>query len=144
MAVLLNCCTYSDICSDGWSGGQPFRCLNTFSMDTEKLRVYCLSFPGATEGIKWEDHLCFMVGEKMFLITGMSDEDNVSIKVSDEDFETLPERDGIIPAPYMARNKWVAITKRSALKPKEWESLVRQSYEIIRSKLPKKVREGLG
>lgn len=42
-------------------------------MDTEKLRSICLSFPGATEGIKW-DHLCFMVAEKIFLITGFEDD----------------------------------------------------------------------
>lgn len=110
-------------------------------MNVDKLRAYCLKFPGATEGIKWEDHLCFMVSEKMFLITGMSDTDHVSIKVSDEDFEELTEREGIIPAPYMARNKWVAIQKRSALKPKEWEHYLRQSYELIKSKLPKKVQK---
>ena len=107
-------------------------------MDTEKLRSFCLSLPGATEGIKWEDHLCFMVGEKMFLITGMEDDSNVSIKVSDEDFEALTERDNIIQAPYMARNKWVSITKRNALKAKEWEYYVRRSYELIKSKLTKK------
>ena len=109
-------------------------------MTTEKLTEFCLSLPGAAEVVKWEDHLCFTVGEKLFIITGFTDDSNVSIKVSDEDFEELTEREGIIPAPYMARNKWVAINKRSALKPKEWEHYLRQSYEIIKSKLPKKVR----
>ncbi len=109
-------------------------------MDTEKLRKFCLSLPGAHEGIKWEDHLCFMIAEKMFCITGMQDDASVSLKVSDEDFEEITERNGIIPAPYMARNKWVAIQKRNALKPKEWEHYLRQSYELIKSKLPKKVR----
>jgi len=113
-------------------------------MNTEQLRTYCLSLRGATEGIKWEDHLCFMIGEKMFLITGMSDDSNVSVKVTDEDFEALTERNGIIPAPYMARNKWVAVTNRNALKKKEWESYIRQSYELIRSKLPKKVQNEIG
>lgn len=113
-------------------------------MNQEKLRAYCLSFPGATEGIKWEDHLCFMVGEKMFLITGMTDNSSVSLKASDEDFEALTERESIIPAPYMARNKWVNVQKRSALKAKEWEHYIRQSYELIRSKLPKKLQKELG
>ena len=112
-------------------------------MNTERLRSYCLSFPGATEGIKWEDHLCFMVAEKIFLITGMEDSSNVSIKVSDEDFELLSDREGIIPAPYMARNKWVAIENRNSLRPDEWKHFVLQSYEIIKSKLPKKVQQSL-
>ena len=110
-------------------------------MDTEKLRSFCLSLRGATEGIKWEDHLAFMVAEKMFLLTGMDDTSNVSIKVTDEDFEMLTERDNIIQAPYMARNMWVSIQKRNALKPKEWEHYIRTSYELIKSKLPKKVQK---
>jgi len=109
-------------------------------MNTEKLTEFCLSLPGAAEAVKWEDHLCFTVGEKLFVITGFTDDSNVSIKVSEEDFEELTEREGIIPAPYMEHNKWVAVNKRSALKPKEWEHYLRQYYEIIKSKLPKRVR----
>lgn len=112
-------------------------------MDTEQLRIYCLSLPGVTEGIKWEDHLCFMVGEKIFCLTGMNDASNVSIKVSSEDFELLTERNGIIQAPYMARNQWISIQKRNALKPAEWKQYVRRSYELIRAKLTKKVQATL-
>ena len=110
-------------------------------MTTEKMRAYCLSFPGATEGIKWEDHLCFMVAGKIFVITGMSDEDNVSIKATDEDFEMLTERPGITPSRYLARSKWISIQKRNALNIHEWEHYLRQSYELIKSKLPKKVQQ---
>ncbi len=109
-------------------------------MDTEKLTSFCLSMKGAHDGIKWEDHLCFMIAGKMFCLTGLTDESNVSFKVSNEEFEELCERNGIIPAPYMARNKWVSVQKRNALKPKEWEYYLRRSYEIIKSKLPKKVQ----
>lgn len=111
-------------------------------MNLDKLRTLCMSMPGATEGLKWEDHICFMVTDKMFCIT--SEHGGASLKVSPEDFETLTERDGIIPAPYMARNMWIYIDKFSALKPKEWEHYVQQSYRIIRSKLPKKVQAALG
>jgi predicted DNA-binding protein (MmcQ/YjbR family) len=99
-----------------------------------------MAFPGAAEGIKWEDHLCFMICEKMFCVTGMHDQANVSFKVSDEDFEMLTEREGVIPAPYMARNKWVAVENRSSLTAKEWKHYLKQSYLIIRGKLPKKLQ----
>lgn len=99
-----------------------------------------MSLPGAAETVKWDDHLCFTVGEKLFVITGFTDDSNVSIKVTDEDFEVLTEREGIIPAPYMARNKWVSVNKRSALKPKEWQHYLRNSYELVKSKLPKRIR----
>lgn len=115
-----------------------------YNMDTEKLRSFCLSLPAATEGIKWEDHLCFMVAEKMFCITGMDDTSTVSFKVKDDEFESMCERNGIIPAPYMARNKWVQVKKRNALRPKEWEHYLRQSYELIKSKLSKKLQKEIG
>ncbi|MES2704780.1 MAG: MmcQ/YjbR family DNA-binding protein [Bacteroidota bacterium] len=110
-------------------------------MDLDKLRELCMSFPGATEGIKWEDHICFMVAEKMFCVTG--EQGGANLKVTPEEFEELTQRDGIVPAAYMARNMWVSIQKWNALKPKEWEHYVRQSYELIRSKLPKKVQHSL-
>ena len=110
-------------------------------MDLDKLRELCMSFPGATEGLKWEDHICFMVAEKMFCITG--EWGGVSIKVTPEQFDELTERDGIVPTPYMARNKWVSIEQFNKLKQKEWELYLKQSYDIIRSKLPKKVQNEL-
>jgi predicted DNA-binding protein (MmcQ/YjbR family) len=111
-------------------------------MNLDKLRSICMSFPGATEGIKWEDHICFMVAEKMFCIT--TERGGANVKVTPEQFDELTDRDGILPAPYMAHNKWLYIEKFSALKPKEWEFYLRQSYDIIASKLPKKTKEKLG
>jgi predicted DNA-binding protein (MmcQ/YjbR family) len=110
-------------------------------VNLDKLRELCLSLPGATEGIKWEDHICFMVAEKMFCITGESG--GASIKLTPEDFDELTERDGVIPAPYMAHNKWVNIMDFARLKDKEWAQYVRQSYDLIRSKLSKKVQNAL-
>lgn len=110
-------------------------------MNIDDLRKLCLSFPGATEGIKWEDHICFMVAEKMFCITG--EWGGVSLKVTPEQFEELTEREGIVPTPYMARNMWVNVQQYNKLKPKEWDFYVRQSYDLIRSKLPKKVQSAL-
>jgi predicted DNA-binding protein (MmcQ/YjbR family) len=80
----------------------------------------------------------------MFCITGKQDDDAVSIKVTDEEFDELTERNGIIPAPYLARNKWICITKRNALKPEEWEHYIKQSYELVKAKLPKKIQKEIG
>ena len=102
-----------------------------------------MKFPGATEGIKWEDHVCYMVGEKIFCMTGMNDKSAVNIKTAADDFEMLTEREGIEQAPYMARNQWISIQKRSALKPDEWKHYLAQSYELIKSKLTKKQQAAL-
>lgn len=110
-------------------------------MTTEKLRAYCLSLPGVQEGVKWEDHLCFMIAEKMFCITGMNDDTNVSFKVDPEEFEELTEREGVIQAPYFARRQWVAVEKRGALRLSEWEDYLLKSYELVKAKLPKKTQK---
>ena len=38
-------------------------------MTLDTIQKICKSFPEVTEDIKWENHLCFNVGGKMFLIT---------------------------------------------------------------------------
>ena len=38
-------------------------------MSIEDLMSICQKLNGMTTDIKWEDHLCFNVGEKIFLIT---------------------------------------------------------------------------
>lgn len=83
-------------------------------MNIEFLRKFCLSLPAATEDIKWGADLCFSVGGKMFCVTSIDGPLKISFKVPDEDFEELAAQEGFIPAPYMARNKWVLLTDVNA------------------------------
>jgi len=111
-------------------------------MDVEQLRKLCLSFPGTTEQIQWGDDLLFKVGGKMFAITPLIPAPVVlSFKVTNENFAELTERTGVIPAPYLARAKWVALQSRDALGIAELERLLRESYELVLAKLPKKLQE---
>ena len=114
-------------------------------MDIATLRAFCLSFPGAKEDVKWGNDLTFMVGEKVFCFTGFKNPPGVSIKVPEEEFAELTATPGITPAPYLARYKWVAIENVNTIPRKELERLLRQSYELVKAKLPKGVlkRHGL-
>jgi predicted DNA-binding protein (MmcQ/YjbR family) len=113
-------------------------------MNVDSLRELCLSFPGATEQIQWGCDLLFKVGGKMFAITPLEPAPVcLSFKASPEKFAELTERPGIIPAPYLARAQWVALETRDALPQSELSSLLRESYEMIAAKLPKKIRESL-
>lgn len=113
-------------------------------MDVEQLRKICLAFPGATEQIQWGDDLLFKVGGKMFAITPLIPAPVcLSLKVTPENFVELTERPGIIPAPYLARAKWIALESRDALTPSELAPLLRASYELVVAKLPRKIRESL-
>ncbi|MDI9319423.1 MAG: MmcQ/YjbR family DNA-binding protein [Phycisphaerales bacterium] len=111
-------------------------------MDIEKLRTLALSFKAATEDIKWEEHLCFSVADKIFLITSP---DEVPIKacfkVSEEDFETLCSRSETFgQAAHFAKRKWVVIKDINNLSPKEWKHYLQCSYDSVVSKLTKKLR----
>jgi predicted DNA-binding protein (MmcQ/YjbR family) len=113
-------------------------------MNIEQLRKFCLSFPGATEDIKWGADLCFCVGEKMFCVTGAdSVQSGLSIKCTPDKFDELIERKGIDPAAYVGRYKWVRIEDLDAVSPSELKDLISTSYKLVREKLPKKLRDAL-
>jgi predicted DNA-binding protein (MmcQ/YjbR family) len=109
-------------------------------MNHAELEKFCLSLKGTTTDIKWGNDLCYLIGDKMYCVTGLDQPLKVSIKVLAEEFGELTERNGIIPAPYMARNHWIFIEKSNALTAKEWKHYVKQSYELILAKLPKKIK----
>lgn len=113
-------------------------------MDVEWLRDLCLSFPGATEQIQWGSDLLFKVGGKMFAVTPLEPAPVwLSFKASPENFAESTERPSIIPAPYLARAQWVALENKDAVPPGELTRLLRDSYDMICAKLPKKTRDSL-
>ena len=111
-------------------------------MNLESLRKLCLTFPGAAEDVKWGNDLTFVVGEKMFCITGFKNPPSICIKVRAEDFDELVATPGIKPAPYLARNKWVVIEDVNDFSSREIEAHLRTSYELVKAKLPKRVQAG--
>lgn len=111
-------------------------------MTIAELREICLTFPSVTEDIKWGEHLCFNIGGKMFIITAPDQVPvSASFKTSDEEFEILSNRKGFMPAPYLARNKWVYVDDINRLSKKEWGTYMRQAYDIIAAKLPLRVQK---
>ena len=64
----------------------------------------------------------------------------LSFKCSEESFAELTERAQIIPAPYMARAKWVALESPEAITRGELAELLRISHELVFAKLPKRVQ----
>jgi len=114
-------------------------------MDIDAIRKYCLSLPHATEGMQWGDNLLFRIAGKMFAIVALDTAPvSMSFKCTPEEFAELVEREGIIPAPYLARNHWVLIESPDALPRAELKRLIKDSYDMVAAKLPKKVRLELG
>jgi len=113
-------------------------------MAMEWVRQYCLSFPEATETVQWGNDLVFKVAGKMFAVMGLEPGAVVlSFKCTPEDFARLTEQQGIVPAPYLARAQWVALELERALPPAELKAKLRNSYDLVVSKLPKTVRSRL-
>ena len=113
-------------------------------MNTETLRTICLQLPAVKEDMKWENDLVFSIGGKMFCVTSFEEPFKASFKVPDEAFEELCNREGIVPAPYLARAKWVMAGNEAGLSKKEWETFVAQSHALIKAKLTKKQKKDLG
>ena len=115
-------------------------------MDQESIRKFCLSLPHVDEKVQWENDLLFRIGGKMFAVVALEPSHGVlmSFKCTPEKFAELVEQDGIIPAPYVARYHWVAFERFDALPDREVKELLTKAYELVRDKLPKKVKDSLG
>jgi len=103
------------------------------------IRELCLSFPEVTEDMPWGDDLCFKVRGKIFAGAVLSDGrfPRITLKCSPETFHELLEVEGIVPAPYVGRYKWIQLSHSNVLPASELESLIRQSYELVVAKAPK-------
>ena len=110
-------------------------------MDFEAAKAVCRSLPGCTEDIKWEHDTVFSVGGKMFAVTkAEGPADGISFKVDDERFLELTDRPGIIPAPYLARAKWVYVSAQAQMDDAEASTLLRRSHELVFSRLTRKLQ----
>lgn len=114
-------------------------------MDIEAIQKYCLSFPHATEDVKWGNDLVFSIGGKMFAVVVLESSSPVKVtfKCTPEVFAELTEQEDIIPAPYAARYHWVALLGWDVLSTKELKAYIKDSYEMVLAKLPKKVRNNM-
>jgi predicted DNA-binding protein (MmcQ/YjbR family) len=110
-------------------------------MHVDALRRFCLSFPEVKENLQWGDDLCFKVRGKIFAVLNLgSAPQRLSLKCTPEGFAELVEQQGISPAPYVGRYKWVLLEGPDVLPAAELEDLIRQSYELVAAKLPKRRR----
>lgn len=101
-------------------------------MNIESLRRFCLAFPYTTEDMPWPDDLCFKVGGKIFAGVSLGTvPQGISLKCTPEKFAELVEQEGIGPAPYVGRYKWVRIEELNLLPDAELKNLIQQSYEMV-------------
>jgi predicted DNA-binding protein (MmcQ/YjbR family) len=110
------------------------------------IRDFCRTLPHTTEDVQWEHNLLFRIAGKIFCIANLepgNGPSKIAFKCTPEKFAELVEIEGIIPAPYMARNHWVAMTEINALRQAEIKECISNSYQLVLEKLPKKTRAAL-
>jgi predicted DNA-binding protein (MmcQ/YjbR family) len=116
-------------------------------MSFAALKTHAASLPAATADIKWGCDWVASVGGKMFFVGGPEPGawNGCSFKVDDHRFLEITGLPGFVPAPYLARVKWVRLQDPKALPLAQLEALVSRSHALVLGKLAKKVqRELLG
>src|SRR6201996_973681 len=105
-------------------------------MDAERARAFLLTLPHVAETLQWGDNLVFWVGDKsiggkMFALINLDDESRLgrqpvifSFATDPERFHELLEIEGVVPAPYLARAKWIALQHWNVFRKPELEDLL--------------------
>jgi predicted DNA-binding protein (MmcQ/YjbR family) len=118
-------------------------------MNAERLRDFLLTLPHVVEAEQWGGLLYWVgdkaIGGKTFVHVNLEAGQGhpAMFPVGPERFAEMCERDGVIPAPYAARNFWVAVERWDALRDREWEEELRAAHSIVYEKLPHRTKATL-
>ncbi len=112
----------------------------------QAIRAHLAALPGATLSIQWGDEHVWKVGGKMFAVMRPPDAkvQSISFKAGEDSFAILTQAEGIIPAPYLQRAKWVRLDRLTRMKPTELKAYLARAHAIVAAGLTKKVRAELG
>jgi predicted DNA-binding protein (MmcQ/YjbR family) len=115
-------------------------------MTRDEFDSFCGSLTATTQVIQWGNASVWKVGGKMFAICPTHDPQvgwKISFKCSDTSFELLCDENGIIPAPYLARGKWVQVFEDCVLSDDELRAYITQAHTLIAAKLTRAQRTEL-
>lgn len=125
-------------------------------MTRDEFDAFCGSFKGATNVVQWGNATVWKIGGKIFAIcSGWGQKKNhaeknergqgqrIAFKCSDISYQLLCEQPGIIPAPYLARAKWVQLAAPDAMDDEAVKTYIAAAYDIIVGKLTKAQRKAL-
>jgi len=115
-------------------------------MSAAAIRKHVEGLPGATLSIQWGDDHVYKVGGKMFAVMRPPEarQQTISFKAGEDSFAILTQVEGIIPAPYLARAKWVHLDRTSRLPLAELKAYLTRSHALVAAGLTRKARAELG
>ncbi|SHF41462.1 Predicted DNA-binding protein, MmcQ/YjbR family [Mariniphaga anaerophila] len=114
-------------------------------MNIEELREYCVGKKGVTESFPFDETtLVFKVAGKMFCLTDLEGDLFVNLKNEPEKNQELREQyPAIKPGYHMNKQHWNTVSIDDSVSDEMIKQLIDDSYKLIVSKLPKKIREEL-
>lgn len=114
-------------------------------MTRDEFDSYCSSLKSTTHVVQWGGASVWKVGGKIFaLAVGSAADTKISFKCSDLAYAVLSEMPDIIPAPYLARAKWVQVLTEQGMSDQNIKEHIDAAHEIIAAKLTKSQRVTLG
>ncbi len=116
-------------------------------MTRSEFDTFCGALKGTTHVEQWGNASVWKIGGKIFAICsvwGAGDHTKFSFKCSDLTYDILTEQPGIVPAPYLARAKWVQVEEADAMSDRDLQDYIRTAYDIVAGKLTKARRKELG
>ncbi len=116
-------------------------------MNAGELRDWCLGQAGAFEDFPFTaEHSVFKVAGKMFAISALDREPlEVSVKCEPElAVELRNSYPAIRPGYHLNKRHWNTITLDGSLPDQLVRDLIEDSYDLVVSALPRRVREELG
>ena len=115
-------------------------------MDSEIIRSYCLSKSHVTEGFPFDEtSLVFKVADKMFALLDLENDLRMNLKCKPDRSIELRERyPAIQPGYHMNKKHWNTVYIDGTLSQDEVFELIDHSYDLVVSKLPKKLKEEIG
>ena len=114
-------------------------------MNIEEYRNYCLAKKGVTEEFPFNEiALVFKVMGKMFALIDVEKFDSISLKCNPERGVTLREEyAGINYAYHFNKKHWIGMATDGSVPKSLMYELINHSYELVVSKLPKKIKQEL-
>ena len=117
---------------------------NTYAMNIEQIREYCLSLPLATEDFPFDETtLVFRIMGRIFAMTDLEANEWISLKCEPEYAQELRAQYAEIEgAWHMNKKYWNQVRLDGMLDDEFVKSLIRHSYHEVVKKMKKQTQAG--
>ncbi len=114
-------------------------------MDIEEIREYCLTKPGTTESLPFDETtLVFKVMSKMYCLLNMEPPFSINLKcLPEKAIELREEFEEVQPGFHMNKKHWNTILIDGNLRDKQITEWIDDSYNLVAAGLTKKEKEEL-